>query len=763
MIPRRAAFPTLVLALLGAGLVVPALGSFLTTLGFCLALAGIVLWLFRAGYRRAPQRRTTLEVAAIGGAGAFGLLFLFQNVLVHDALWYYGYLRSSIVQGSLDLYEEFVLMNPHGMYLPPPETPLIHLGTALFQAPVALIVRPLALWLDRIGFLPGGDGFGPLETAAATWTSAMLGIGGVALVHRLARRVAGGPASAVAQVALLYASPLAFFTFIWPAYPHAASVFIGAAFLLTWAGAAQTDNRNRSFLLGLLGGLLALVRPQDIVYLTLPCLDLLIAAVPVARRNGMKSLGPHLRKAGQLALGVMTGFMPQVVAWWITAGTPVAHVYSDIGDPFRWSNPAFGSVLFSIYNGLVTWTPLCGAGILGIFLLRRSNPRLFRGLLLLLVLEWWAIASYGYWWGGASFGARYFLSAYPVFGVGLAVLLHRFSQKFGTLTTGLCAVPFVFWNLLLMAQFRLEWIPHNVRPDFGEALRRQLFEIPEVWISGLTGSFKWNQVMLVELFTVAWESRDWLRLAGSVVLTVALVAVLLVWVHRLGFAGENLEAGKPVGSSRKAEIAGVACMIAATIGVALVSQAPGFGQRRIVSELQPTPIRMASNSVTSAPLDRDRGGPTPRQPTAVRSVPADDEPANRLSLDVISFLHNAEDHADGELIASIRVQGRGCGNQPLRLRAGYETAETAPERIETVGRMSHSTEGMNVIQSWWQPYNSASYYWGHAYLASFELPATCEPVAVQIRTEEGVSDIEIRRLIIATSPGLEPIGLISEM
>ena len=75
--------------------------------------------------------------------------------------------------------------------------------------------------------------------------------------------------------------------------------------------------------------------------------------------------------------------------------------------------------------------------------------------------------------------------------------------------------------------------------------------------------------------------------------------------------------------------------------------------------------------------------------------------------------------------------------------------------------MSHSIERANVIQSWWQPYNSARHYWGHAYLASFELAVTCKPDAVQIRTEEGVSDIEIRRLIIASSSGLDPAGLIA--
>jgi hypothetical protein len=752
--------------LLGTAIAVPALRPFLGGLGWSLLLGTIGLWTFLTCCRRLPSRGPVLEGAAIGVAGTAGLLFLYQNVLVHDALWYYGYLRSAIVQRSLGLYEEFVLMNPHGMYLPPPETPLIHLGTALLQAPAALLARPLALALDRAGIVPGGDGFGPLEVGAATWTSMMLGIGGVMLVHRLARRTAGGTASAVAQVVLLYASPLAFFTFVWPAYPHATSVFLGAWFLLVWARQGMEGRRARPFLLGLLGGLLVLVRPQDIVYLALPVLDLVLDAGSIVRlRRGGSDWRSRGRSAGLLALGFVLGFAPQVAAWMGTAGKPLAHVYSEIGDPFIWARPAFAQVLFSGYNGLVSWTPICGLAILGLTFLRRSEPRLFRGLVLLLVLEWWAIASYGYWWGGASFGARYFLSAYPVLGVGLALLVARLARRTSTLAVGVGSVPFVYWNLLLMAQFRLEWIAHNRRPDFLAVLHRQLFDIPEVWISGLSGSFRWNQVLLIELLAVARSTGSWLRLAGWACLAALLVSLMLGWVMWLARERPSTTTvpARRVFTPTLAAALVASCMLLAAAISGWVAAAPGFAERRVWAELSQVPLRLSPRTDRSLSLNASAQRPMADRPTAVQLEATRPDVSERLSVDLISFLHNAEERLQGELIAKLWIRGEGCDKRPLHLRAGLETAETAPERFEIAGRMSHGIEKAEVIQSWWQQNHSERHYWGHAYLTSWELPPACRPDAVQIQTAEGPGDLEIRRLVIASTTDRLSAGPLAEL
>ncbi len=723
-------------------------------LGLLVAMVGAAIGLAAARLfvTVRPAERDAAPAAAIGLAGAIGFLLLFQNVLVHDALWYYGYLRSAIVQGDLDLYDEFVLRNPHGMYLPPPEAPLFHLGTSILQAPLALLVRPLALLLGRAGIVPGGDGYGPLETFAAAFASMLLAIGGIALTHRLACRVTTAGASAVAQVTLLFASPLAFFAFVWPGYPHPATVFLAALFLLLWS----VEGERRPFLLGLIGGALALVHPQDIVYLALPALDAINDATVRARGGGGRAaLGSLLRSGARLAAGALLGFAPQLAAWRATSGRFLPHVYGEIGDPFRWGQPAFVEVLLSAYNGLLTWTPLCGLALAGLFLLRRGQARLFRGLAIVFALEWWAIASYGYWWGGASFGARYFLSAWPVLGVGLAAAAGWLQRRIGLRAAGVLAAPFVYWNLLLMAQFRLEWIPHNHPPDLGEVLRRQLLDAPRALISGLCGPFRWNRVSFLENLRAAAQSGDGWRAVGTLCLFGTLALVIILWAMALaGVApagaavAHGFVARLRVAAARNATLAAATAAVVATI--AILSVAHGLGSERVIRAAGSLPLHLPSSRVATLLVGPPGEESGPAGPTAVAArLPTRPPEGSPKHLDLVSFLHNGETRRQGETVAWLRALGPGCGDAAFPVRAGIETAETAPGRFEIDGAMRH--EMPPPLQSWWQDDRSARHYWGHAYLASWSLPAACEPQRIVLNAGSGAGELEVRSLVVAAA------------
>ncbi len=730
-------------AALCAGLVlarvVPAVWPFVRDLALFGALVYALLSFARTHLRGDRSQLPRLEYAALAGACAAGFVFLFQNVLVHDALWYFGYLRSAVVDGDLDLFDEFVLRNPYGMYLPPPAAPIFYLGTSTLAAPVALLAHPLAAFLGRLGILPGGDGYGPLEIGAATWSSMMLAVGAVALTHRLARRYAGGPASAIAVTAFLFASPMAFFAYVWPGYPHAASAFLVAAFLLAWSRDDAPPGALRYALLGLLGGALALVHPQDILFLALPAMDL-AGSMRRGRWIGV------LQGGAALAGGAIAGFAPQVAAWVRTTGRWLPNVYADIGDPFRWSRPAILEVLFSRFNGLFTWTPLALFAAAGIFFLRRSHPRIFRGLLVILVLEWWAIASYGYWWGGASFGARYFLSVWPVLGVGLALVVARLARRAGFVAAGLAASPFVYWNLLLMVQFRLEWIPHNQTPDFGAALSRQFVAAPKLLFPGLAGAFRWNRVAVVDSFVAAFKEGSVLQLANVLAGVAFFVTMLALWIVFLSREKPRLPGIEP----RRAVALTLACAILATAGVLAVAN--GHDRRRLLADVSELPRRVDPGSMASFALRPPPSGPTPERPTAIVVAPPRRRSADeRVRLDLVSFLLNGENRTRGEVVARLEPLGPGCDGLAYEIRAGYETAETAPERLEISDRMKHDLAGTNVIQSWWQDDLSVRYYRGHAYLASFEIPAACAPERVLVRTSPGYNRLEIRRLALSAA------------
>lgn len=695
-------------------------------------------WVRRLAAER-PERAHRLGVAVVVVAAGAGLLLLWQNVLVHDALWYFSYLRSGIVDRDLDLFEEFTLRNPHGMYLPPPGTPVFHLGTALTAAPAAIVIRPIALIASRISGLPGGDGYGPLEIAAATWTSMMLGVGALALGYRLSRTVTGAGAAAGSQALILWATPLAFFTFVWPAYPHPAGAFVATVFLLAWWEERPGDGWT-AFLLGWLGGVLALLHPQDAVFLALPVLDLLARA----RREG---LVPRIRGLGLVGAGAVVGFLPQLLAWFFTSGKLLPHVYSEIGDPFRWTRPALGSVLFSGYNGLITWSPIIVPAVAGLFLLHRDRPRLARGLLILLALEWWAISSYGYWWGGASFGARYFLSVIPVFGVGLAVILSRLTRRIGPYATAAAAAVFVLWNLLLMAQFRLEWIPHNVRPDFTAAILRQLDEAPRALLTGLVGPFRWNHAVFPDQLRAALQNSSIAGVALVIAGASALVTLMAVWIARLS-RPRHAPAGTRDDRVAARALGAIVMSVLASLAVAASSR--GVDRRRLLADAPETPLSVAAGDDSTLSLVPRSNGPTDLRPTAVITPePVNRELGERLRLDVVSFLSAGERREQGEVVATMSLVGAHCGGVVYPLRAGIETAETAPQRHEIRGAMRHDASGAREIQSWWQDDASSRHYWGHAYLASWSLPFDCDPSRILVHATPGAGSLSLRRVVLS--------------
>src|SRR5207237_4829087 len=92
------------------------------------------------------------------------------------------------------------------------------------------------------------------------------------------RRRHGRARALLAVLAIWFATPLHFYMTANPAMAHGASVLAATAFVLAWlAVRARAAERPRAWLLlGLLGGLMTLVRLQDAVLLALPVLDLAV-------------------------------------------------------------------------------------------------------------------------------------------------------------------------------------------------------------------------------------------------------------------------------------------------------------------------------------------------------------------------------------------------------------------------------------------------------------------------------------------------------
>jgi hypothetical protein len=143
---------------------------------------------------------------------------------------------------------------------------------------------------------------------------------------------------------------------------------------------------------------------------------------------------PWLTTLAVLSTGLLLPLMPQFITWSIIFGNPFANPYTLEAD---WSGTHIFDVWFSSYHGLYFTAPILLLATLGwllaighgLFVTNNPLPMtnnqfpLSLGAFAILFGIAYSSATRIGWWGGVSFGARYFISFTPLFVMGFAQLL----------------------------------------------------------------------------------------------------------------------------------------------------------------------------------------------------------------------------------------------------------------------------------------------------------------------------------------------------
>ena len=216
-----------------------------------------------------------------------------------------------------------------------------------------------------------------------------------------------------------------------------------SAFFLFWMRTLDAQNARRCFTCGMLAAVAALMRWQDAMLLLIPALDTL-------SRSHVAGLRATAVRLAACAAGALVAFTPQMLVWMVLYGRPLT-VPQGAGF-MKWDQPQLLAVLFSDHHGLISWTPVVALAIAGLALLYRPARPVCIACLIFLAATWYVNASVADWWGGGAFGARRFVSAYPVFVLGLAAVFDRLRTHPGWMI-GL-ATGFVTLTMLLLIQFQ---------------------------------------------------------------------------------------------------------------------------------------------------------------------------------------------------------------------------------------------------------------------------------------------------------------------
>ena len=126
--------------------------------------------------------------------------------------------------------------------------------------------------------------------------------------------------------------------------------------------------------------------------------------------------------------------------------------------------PDLLETFFSSRHGLLYWTPVLWAGILGYLPLLRRQGRLYGLLLATVAVMSYVNACSEDWWAGGSYSNRRFDSVLPMLAVGLAatlVALRGLAARRPGLILATAGGLLCLWNVLFMEQYRRNLVPRD--------------------------------------------------------------------------------------------------------------------------------------------------------------------------------------------------------------------------------------------------------------------------------------------------------------
>jgi hypothetical protein len=378
-----------------------------------------------------------------------------------DATEYFCQLRSIYFDHDVQLENEFAhygLLERYdkGLTSTGHRRTLYSVGPALYWLP---FYAAGDLWSAATGSVR--DGYGGVYLRAVGLGSLTYVVLGALLVQRVLLALVTRAAAAVAAVLVVYATSLYWYVVHAPAMSHAASFFAGAALLAVWWEGRHVLSPRRALALGVLAGLAATVRWQNLLLLLLPASTLAYELRERARAALVCGLF--------VAAGAVAGALPQLIAWKAIWGSYLLTAMPQGNDYVRLSRPYLLETFFSSRHGLLYWTPALWGGALGLVALLRRDARAAVAILLPLAGMSWVNASVLDWWGAGSFSNRRFDSVLPFLAVGLGLTLEALRAAAARRPGGVLAalgLGLTAWNFLFMQQYKQNRIPRDDTVSF---------------------------------------------------------------------------------------------------------------------------------------------------------------------------------------------------------------------------------------------------------------------------------------------------------
>ena len=330
------------------------------------------------------------------------------------------------------------------------------IGVAIMQSPLFPFAHLLTRWTNL-----SPDGFSLYYQHATGLAGLAWIIAGLAMLRRVLLRSFSDRVSAGTLVALLLGTNLYHYATYDSSYSHPYSFFLFAAFMWLTMRWYEEPRTRISVLLGVVSGLIVLVRHPNIIF---TCIFVLYGVgAGTSLKSRCAELWRERRQVARIVAVAALVISPQLLIYYQATGHLLVSSYGDLG--FNWTSPQVAEVLFGVRKGLFFWSPLLLIAAAGMIRLARSKAPAAAFMVpaaMFLVVHTYLIASWWDWQFGGSYGHRGFVDALPLFALGLAAVIDTAARsQRAAAVLGVTVTLLVALSVFQMLQYWYGIVPFN--------------------------------------------------------------------------------------------------------------------------------------------------------------------------------------------------------------------------------------------------------------------------------------------------------------
>jgi hypothetical protein len=400
-----------------------------------------------------------------------------NKVIQNDVIMYYAYLPATFIFNDLNF--EFT------KNLPADFEGQIWLQTTPIGKPILRMTMGMAiLWIPFFLIAHGAAHLLGVSTLGYSWPYSLsifvatlfyLFVG-LYYLRKILLRYVSEVTTAVTLILVVLATNLMFYVIAEPGMTHVYNFALISTFIhfsLKWAEVLSPSPVERagerlfvSIILGLLAGLIVLIRPVNILVGLFPAL---IGITTVKQLDDR--ISGNWKMILLAAASAFVVLIPQMIYWKAQSGHFLFNSYMDQGK-FYFFQPQLINGLFSFRKGWLIYTPVMIFGLAGFFWLRKRSPELFLPALVFVVLNIYVVYSWWCWWYGGCFGSRPMIDMYGIMALPLAAFLEKIwtGKNWMKIPVAMVLVAMLWLNQFQTSQYRtslLHWDSMTKEAYFG--------------------------------------------------------------------------------------------------------------------------------------------------------------------------------------------------------------------------------------------------------------------------------------------------------